>query len=221
MQQHYIKLWIIAILLLSSCAPMYVPNVVNTPLLRNKGEFQASVYTGTSGVDPQLAFALTDRIGLMVNGSFADRTDTTGDYHKHSFVEFGAGIYDKIGEYGVVEVFGGYGFGSLRAEFSPNEIWTSYSDVTSNRIFIQPSVGLTTNFFDLALTPRVCYVMVKQESIKKSTMFFEPVITVKTGFKYVKFSTQMGLSIPGNGEFIDYQPVMFSIGMHINIGRKY
>ena len=221
MKKSILKSGSILFLMLSSCAPMYVPNVINTALLKNQGEIQMSVYTGTAGIDPQFAFAITDHIGIMANGSFADRSDTTGDFHKHTFVEFGAGYFENIGGNGVVEVYGGYGFGKLEASFNSDEIWTSYANVTSNRIFLQPSIGLTTSVADIAFSPRLCYVTVSQESVTKSTLFFEPAITGKVGFKYVKFNGQLGFSVPANGEYINYQPIMFSIGMQVFIGRNY
>jgi phosphoserine phosphatase len=60
--------------LLNSCATAYIPNTVNTPLLTNRKEFQAAIYAGTSGFDPQLTYAVSDHIGIMLNGSFANVT---------------------------------------------------------------------------------------------------------------------------------------------------
>jgi hypothetical protein len=59
-----------AVVYLTSCAPAYVPNALNTPLFNNKGEIHIAANTGISGFDPQLAYAVTDNIGVMVNGSF-------------------------------------------------------------------------------------------------------------------------------------------------------
>ncbi|HRC89903.1 MAG TPA: hypothetical protein PK910_07795, partial [Bacteroidales bacterium] len=81
-------------LIINSCAPAYVPNVLNAPMLTNKNEVQAAVYIGTSGFDPQIAWAPTNHIGVMANASFMNSTsDSTENYHKHNFFEFGAGYY--------------------------------------------------------------------------------------------------------------------------------
>jgi len=67
---------VIALALLSSCAPMYVPNVRNAPLFNGKGEFQAAAFIGT-GIDLQGALALSDHIGITGNYSFLRETRKT------------------------------------------------------------------------------------------------------------------------------------------------
>jgi hypothetical protein len=202
-------------LIINGCAPAYVPNVINTPLLSNKGEIQAALHTGASGTDPQFAYAITDNIGIMLNGSFANRTsDTTADFHKHQFVELGTGYYTNFGERGRFETFGGFGYGKLQAEFN-NSLWNSTSDVNSSRLFIQPSIGVTTNMFDGSLSSRIVMVNMHQASNKSTGYFIEPVLTGKVGSRYVKAVFQFGLSLPLNSENIafNYQPFLFSIGL--------
>ena len=51
--QNY-KSWLIALLVIgvvfTSCSPIiYRPNAINTPLFHEKGEFQASLNSGTNG----------------------------------------------------------------------------------------------------------------------------------------------------------------------------
>jgi hypothetical protein len=211
---------------LSSCAPAYVPNVINTPMLSNKGEFQASVHSGTSGVDPQFAYAVTDNIGIMLNGSFMNRVDTAedyGDFHKHQFYEVGIGYYKKIGQFGRFETFGGYGFGKIKTNFDSN-LWEWSSDVRTNRYFIQPAIGFSNSFFDGSFASRIVVVDLKQDSYRNTAMFLEPVITAKLGYKYVKWMVQMGFSVPitPNGKInFEYEPFIFSGGIQIDLGRKF
>jgi hypothetical protein len=206
-----------------SCAPSYVPNVVNTPLFSNKGEFQASVNTGASGFDPQLAFAVTNHVGLMLNGSFASRTsDTTDAYHKHQFFEIGAGYYQKIGNNGRFEVFAGAGFGKVNA-FYENNLWYNRSDVNNFRFFFEPVIGATTSIFDGSFTPRLVFVNLYQESSGNTGVFIEPAITAKFGYKYIKTVFQLGFSVPFNSSSIEFefQPIIFSIGLQATLGKKY
>ncbi len=50
--------------------------------------------------------------------------------------------------------------------------------------------------------------------------FIEPALTGKLGYKYFKLTGQLGLSLPINEKDIyGYQPLLFSLGMQINIGR--
>jgi hypothetical protein len=70
-------------LVIQSCSLAYIPNVVNTPMLSDRGDLKAAVAAGVSGVDFQLSGAVTDHIGLMLNGNFAampDLTDESNDF---------------------------------------------------------------------------------------------------------------------------------------------
>lgn len=212
---------------LFSCSPEYIPNMANSPMFSNKGEFQANIATGTSNFDAQAAYAITDHIGIMVNGSYGNETnDTTDDYHKHSFIEGGLGYFENIGESLRYEIYGGYGIGKTKG-FYETFVLDSITDADLSRFFIQPGIGVATGIFDASFSPR--FVLVKMtpniESFDKGgyNTFFEPVITSKIGYKWVKFIIQFGFSIPiGNDDLhFDYQPFIFNFGLNINIGRKY
>ncbi|MBL0145210.1 MAG: hypothetical protein IPP48_05125 [Chitinophagaceae bacterium] len=93
----YICLLSSIIIIHQACSPKYVPNVINVPLLSKKGEVHATVNGGISGFDPQVAVAVSNHIGVIANGSFANEIQNNGkDFHKHSFAEIGAGYFDTI-----------------------------------------------------------------------------------------------------------------------------
>lgn len=201
------------------CAPVYIPNVVNTPMLSNKGELQAAVYTGVTGFDPQFAYAITNNLGVMLNASFANKTnDTLNNFHKHQFVETGVGYFTKIGESGRFETFGGIGYAKLKSDYS-NNLWISYTDLYSYRLFLQPSIGAATDFFDGSFSTRFVYLSLFQNNLNYNAFFIEPVITAKVGYKYVKAVFQLGFSFPVNSNEIifSYQPLLFSIGIQAKI----
>ncbi len=210
----------IVAILLNSCSPEYIPNVINAPLLSQKGEIQAAIHTGTAGTDPQFAYALTDNIGIMLNSSFASRTDSGASYHTHNFIELGAGYFNKFGGIGTYEIFGGYGAGNLEADYA-NSLWSSYANVTSNRIFIQPSAGISSDIVDFGLSTRFVIVSMTQNSAKSTGLFLEPAITAKLGYKYVKLMYQFGLSFPLNEKTMDFsnQPLLMSIGIQVFINK--
>ena len=212
----------------TSCSPEYIPNMVNSPMLSNQGEFQATIATGTSNFDAQTAFAITDNIGIMVNGSFGNETnDTTDDYHKHSFIEGGIGYYDKIGDKGRYEIYGGYGLGTVEGFFE-NAIFDSQkTDANYNRFFIQPGIGVSTGIFDGSFSPRFVFIQMNPGgtgfNAGNYNIFVEPVFTSKIGFKYVKFVVQFGFSIPFSEQELNfnYQTFIMNVGLNINLGRRY
>jgi hypothetical protein len=216
------KVFALLAFIVSSCAPAYLPNVVNSPMFGNKGEFQFSTHSSLSGFDPQLAYAITDHLGVMTNASFADRTsDSTDNFHKHKFVEFGAGYYEKIGTKGRFEAFGGFGFGKLKAYYD-NSFWQDFASVRNFRFFVQPAIGLSSQVFDGSFATRLVLVRILQGTNLSTGFFVEPVITAKVGFKYVKFVTQCGFSVPFKETELDfeYEPFIFSVGIQATIGRK-
>jgi hypothetical protein len=192
-------------------------------MFSNKGEFQASVNGGVSGFDPQLSYAITDHIGIMANGSFADRTsDSTDNFHNHKFVEIGGGYYTNFGTIGRFETFAGFGMGELTTDWEDG-LWDDFTTVKSRRYFIQPDIGISTRIFDGSFATRFVLVDLYEGSVTNTGFFMEPVITAKLGFKYFKATTQFGLSLPINQTNIDFtnEPFIFSIGIQATIGRKY
>jgi len=216
------------ILVCFSCSPAYIPNMVNTPLLSNKGEFNASAAIGTSNFDPQLSYAASQHVGIVANGSFANRTsDSTDNFHKHTIVELGAGYYTKIGENSRFEVYGGYGFGKVDGQFT--FLGTkSINDARFNKIFVQPAIGATTDFFDGSLATRFSLINMNltdpnYTGKNKFSLFIEPVVTAKFGYKNVKLIWQFGISISTKKEAelqYKYQPIIMSIGLQLNFGKK-
>ena len=214
----------IFLLLVCSCAPAYVPNKVNAPLLTNKGELQASISFGTSGIDPQLAYALTDNIGLMANASFLDMTSdessTSDAYHRHFFIEFGPGYYKNLQNGFKFETFTGAGFGKINGEYE-NTLWTSRVDVKNTRFFLQPSFGYTSKLLDIGLSTRFVVVSFIQSTETNTGVFIEPAITLKLGWDHVKIVGQIGLAYPLNEEDMHfvYQPGLVSLGLQGNFGK--
>jgi hypothetical protein len=220
----YILLFTIAF---TSCSPEYIPNMVNSPMFTNAGEFQATIATGNSNFDAQTAVAITNHLGIMVNGSYGNETsDSTDNFHKHSFIEAGLGYYEKIGEKFRYELYGGYGFSEVEGYFK-NAFVNEISNARYNRFFIQPGIGISTGIYDGSFSPRFAIVQMNPKGsdfqIGDYNVFFEPVITSKIGYKYVKFIAQFGISLPLSDQDLnyDYQVFIFNFGLNFNIGRKY
>ncbi|MBE0661327.1 MAG: hypothetical protein IH597_02570 [Bacteroidales bacterium] len=212
-------------LVLISCAPVYIPNVINAPLLSNAGEVQLTVYTATSGFDPQFALALSDNIGIMLNGSFDEITyQDSDDYRKHKFFEMGAGYYKKLNENFRFETFGGYGFGTIQADGSNYQWisqWDSHTAINSKRFFFQPAVGATFQPIEFCFSARIVHLRLTQKDRSSQSMFFEPAVTGKLIYKRLRGVMQLGFSLPvGSYDLaLEYQPVMLSLGLGVNFGK--
>ncbi len=225
--KHFLYL-VFVFVVLSSCSPEYIPNMVNSPMFSNAGEFQATVATGTSNFDAQTAFAITDNIGIMVNGSFGNETnDSTDDFHKHTFIEGGIGYYNKIGDKGRYEIYGGFGTGSVEGFFEDALFDSEITNANYNRFFVQPGIGMSTGIFDGSFSPRFVLIQMNPQGTDITSgsynVFIEPVFTSKVGFKWVKFVAQVGFSVPFGDDQVNfnYQSFIMNVGLNLNIGRKY
>jgi len=212
--------------LFQSCAAAYVPNVINVPMLSNKGVLQVAANFGFSGFDPQVAYGVTNNIGLMANGSFfngytSDSIST--DYSNHNYGEIGLGYYASILKVIRVELYAGKGYGEIYGErllaegrylTDPTQAVSSKFRLSNSTTFIQPSIGFSTKVFDCALSNRLIKVEVWDKANVSRNYFMTPVITFKLGYDRVKTISQVGICLPITtmGTFM-YQPLIFSFGI--------
>ena len=238
-------------IMFQSCNVMYSPSMQNTPLLQEKKEVVANIGIN----DIQGAYAVTDHVGVMLNGYYnngASNDYSSYDYYdswsrqerKQWHVEAGAGYFNKLNDNAIVEIFGGLGYGSssLRnyAKDSINEIPTLKSSYNADlmRFFVQPAIGYSIDNFHVSFSTRILfqkylnansfgYSLVELYDDKLLDMdksvyaFLEPALTLRYGFKYVKFQAQAMLSYKYNVDRLNYMPVVFSIGMHVDIAKRW
>lgn len=230
------SLIILAAVLATSCAPMYVPSMRNTPLFNGQGEFKGGVFLGT-GVDLQGALSLTDNIGVLGSYSFLsenrnDPVDPNQKFkRKNQYFEGGLGYY-KATRNRRIEVYVGYGSGkgTTTGQYSFLGLGQQEVIVTGkyNRLFIQPSIGTNNRGFNLAFTPRISYVNfhefqsgpIIEKPDEKGHLFIEPAGTARFRMGsniYGMFQLGLNLAMP-NDAFFDHVPVQAAIGIQLHLG---
>ncbi|NIG56807.1 hypothetical protein [Chitinophaga sp. Cy-1792] len=152
---------------------VYVPNTANTPLLKEKHEFKASLSLNNI----QTAYAVTDHFAVMANGQYVYRGGilTNGNKADNSFgdsyvrggvVEGAVGYFQPLDpkKKMIFEVFGGFGTGGF------NTLADSYnttSDATKDdyrlssnftKTFIQPGIGFAHHIVEASFSTRVSMV---------------------------------------------------------------
>jgi len=220
----------LASFLLFSCTTTYVVNSVHTPLLRNQGEIQAGVNLKSSElivptVEPEIAIAITNHIGIMANGSFAFKNANDVDpgklYHRRNFSEAGLGYFNDISKKFKYEVYAGYGYGSIDERYKDSDDETIiYNSVSYNRWFFQPTI-VYRSYLDVAFTPRFIAVEYQRNSGDNPNFTaIEPVVSIQTGKKLI-LQSQIGYSFRLNQQFDgDYNPLIFAVGVKYCFGRK-
>jgi hypothetical protein len=217
---------LIILLLFTGCVTLYKPNVINSPLLKEKGEGSATASLGVSGTgwaNIQGAYAVSDHIGLMLNGMYHSRRTTTEGTNSSTeklniaFGEAGLGYFNQSGSNKNIlfQLYGGGGYGAthdiITGGSSQNpEISSKYTN-----IFVQPGFALIGKLISASFDLRANYVhlydvhayMFDQFEFwntdyiwaSDSTLSFmnlEPTVTVRIGEGNLKGLIQFGATVP-------------------------
>ena len=237
--------YICFLLLAASCSPIYIPNTTNAPLFREQGETQIGAYVSSGGLDGQLAYAITDHIGVIGNYSYwsskkntpntpNSTTPPNTEYtHKHNYAEVGLGYFDRTRS-SRFEIYAGYGVGQGTTYdqyyfFKPYYgLDATVSTGKMTRIFFQPTIGTNNRDVNLSFTPRLAWVnfseFTSQAGVvvkpnEKTVMFIEPTAILKmrlAGNLHGIF--QLGVTFPSGDSFFKYQSLQAAIGIQIDTG---
>lgn len=212
----------LAIGLLSGCQTLYVPNVVNAPLMSEPGETQIGMAVGSNGYNLNLAFSPAPYVALMANGNlFNYRKGIEQDsLYRQQFIEAGLGFYSRLSKYWRFETFVGYG-GGLQGD----EIETAYY----RRWFIQPDIGVSGRIVDAAFSPRITFVnhnrsvfSLREFEQENKGVFLEPTVTLRAGYEQFKFQFQTGPTLPlGDNLYGRYHKWNVSFGFHLTFVKNF
>ncbi len=207
------------IVFISACAPeMYYPTMQNIPAFEKKGQLVANYSGSFAGSNCQVGYALSDRIGILLNVGSYSNDDAGGAYRAPAngkFIEAGAGYFKKK-NYFVYEAYGFLAKGSIYngpgsfngSPLGPEGILTS--DIF--RIAVQPSITYARKYYEVSLSTRYSFVNYYDISVapyffngidtnaflrdNPTFHFIEPAATFRLGIKNVKLQLQLIGSIP-------------------------
>jgi hypothetical protein len=230
--------YLVSIFGLSSCG-IYRQNVVNTPLMQQKGQAQISGSVGVTGYDGQLAYAPTKKIAIIAN--YSDLGTEQINYssenytiNKHNFYEMGIGCYKKNKSALTSEYFLIAGKGATsrynQGLDSNMKISSTFQKVTYNRFCFQADYGKTIRKWEYIVSPRIMVVNYYNISDNSSESYKDLPATylyaditgsVRYNFlKYFKLSGQLNLTIPATDlkpSYYEFSPFNCSLGLIINM----
>jgi hypothetical protein len=220
---------IFGILFISCVPPVYIPNSLNTPLLKEKGGTNVGYNQSFAGHDFQTSYAISNSIGLMINGTYFSNVHGTHN-RKHKFAEFGIGHLSDSNKYLVGEIYFGAGLGSNSINEEIFNLFASDEEVRVNasyiRFFLQPVFGGHTEIFEGGFSLRMCYInfyKINHSNIDfpREKILFEPAVFMRFGPPVFKFQTQFGLSFtPFQKQDIFYEELIFGCGFNIRLNIK-
>jgi hypothetical protein len=212
------------LLILPGCVTLYKSNAIHSPLLKEKGELNASVSLGLSGCglyNLQTAYAISNHTGIMINGMYHNRHSNNADSSVEKlniiFGEAGAGYFTTFGseKKGLFQCYSGVGYGYTTDKI--NNTNQPYPEVSAKyfNIFIQPGVAITNKHVEVAFDLRANYVRLFNihaylydkfefwntdfkyySGTSLDFMNLEPVVTIRVGGEKLKGILQTGVTIP-------------------------
>lgn len=203
-------------LLLASCGPVYLPSGVNAPMLTNRGELQLGL-SGALGLYPQVSYAVTNHIGLMGGASLYKSSSDTSQSTQGTLT-MGLGYFGRWGNHGRYEVYFGREGGKMV---------NNYSTFKYQNFFIQPTIGFTSNVIDLGLSSSFVNANFTDlngaylNPVHYSTIYWQPAITAKLGYKRVRFLGQLSLAVDLKKDpQILVFPFIMAVGINLNLGQS-
>jgi hypothetical protein len=248
-------IYILPVIFCSCTHYYYVSNVQNVPLFREKNEYRLSgtfgLGTETKCLEVQGAYSVTGNFGVMTNFMSAKGIENSEEsWAKGTYMDVAIGYYKPLPKTGVFEIYGGVGGSKqhhqYRSEISDpgnpafNNLSAGTSDLSFIKIFVQPSIGMTFNGFDIAFSTRfnrltfnktdnqIDILSNKYEFDKlnataqiKNFLFFEPALTLRGGWKYLKVQLQGATASYLNNDRYHFDQYHISIGLNVAISRRY
>ncbi|WP_443939175.1 hypothetical protein [Pedobacter sp. MW01-1-1] len=232
------------ILTLASCSSAYLPNVPNTPMLSQKGEFSAAAHVSFKGnVNINGAYAVANHIGLIAGGSAMNYHSESKDL-KHRNIEIGGGYFTTFGsnKARILEVYAGVGKGSsdmLFRDFDKDVLVSSeLQEVDYRKTFIQLNFSSDKNnhlkLFGanipisygtaLRLTNAKMDRMFLNSVVqpKESNIFFEPVFFTRMALSknfQLQYTTSTTIGLQSR-KYLNAGNSIFTIGAVLNLGNK-
>ena len=225
--------------LVSSCSSVYMPNVPNTPMLSSQGELFAGAHiTPKFNASFNTGYAVTDHIGVLVNGSMMNQNKDKKDF-RHNLLEAGGGYFTTFARgTRILEAYGGIGRGSSDITFKEEQDgnWVTYDrqEVTFNKYFVQVNYSskdkkklrLFGNSYPLnyGTALRVSYINMDEfyrNDVKQPTednIFLEPIFFTRVVLSpavQLQYTSGSNFGLR-NRKFLTAGNSVFSLGIIIN-----
>lgn len=230
-------------LAMSSCTTSYYATNANpAPMIREQNEVVASVgrsiYNYSRSTDVHVAYSPIEHLAVMGNFNWlnpSQQRTTLQDFGMDAvFAEGALGYYDSWNESFGFDIYAGLGVVENGVSYLYNYssgVPNNTVDFNYSRIFVQPAIAYTSQFFDAQFALRgsqVIYGMVDTDTLSNDTFidlppsegdqFFllEPGITLRGGYRHIKAQVQLSTSFNLQGVYLPRDYFSISFGLVFN-----
>ncbi len=225
----------IIVVLFTSCSALYyAPNPQNVPLFTEKNEYRVagsitlSEYTG--GLNLSGAYSFADHFGFTGNIFLVGEADDlipNRRINKGNLADVGLIYFLPFGSLFVFESTAGFGGGK-----AINEGDYGSGTVKFRNYYLQPSIGIASEHFDIALSAKysiLSYYSVEVSAtntdggapIDKPYSLIEPALTFRFGWEHFKIQTQFVRSINLSSAPLSQDYVNLNFGIYFVLTDKY
>ena len=244
--------FLLLVLAFSSCSPAYhyyyFQNTHQIPLFKEKHEYRLSGDISSENeniaTNIQAAFSVTDKYAVMgsiqkfSNSTTSSENGVTDDWWTGSYFEGSFGYYKDYNNYGVFEVYSGYGNSNQHHSYTADStykdvtfwpllgydtslatklVYKGTSDLIFSKFYIQPQYGFSYNYFDISFSLRISDIYFNQvrNHISKEYIAFKEIESFRNHRNY--FLLEPAITIRGGWKYVKLQ---FQIGASSILGSQ-
>ena len=232
----------VALLCFSSCSSVYVPNVPNTPMLSQQGEFSGGAHVSLRGNGNfNGAYAVTNHIGVLMGGAYMNSERRRKDFN-HKQIEIGGGYFTTFGPENnrVLEIYAGVGTGKTNRSYrnyESDELVSTELQVTDfSKTFLQVNYSSKKNknlhlfgnnyTLNYGTAFRISHVSMDNFFIngmvapKEDNIFLEPIFFTRMRLSdavQLQYTTSSNFGLK-NRKYMTAGNSIFTLGAVINVG---
>jgi len=235
----YILYILVSLIIFSSCAPVYNPNNLFMPGLKERGDLAAEFYLGSSDIGMNAAYAITDNWAITAG---AQNRGINQNYSGNStFFEGGAAWFQNPESFFHYEVMGGFGYGKTDYFRRYQALFTGawqlqYMEADFMRFYLQYNIHFPVSIFTFSVGARASqlHIFDYEENIfaesddrlirqtidnNFNALFLEPNINISIDIGNVSLFMRTGFSFQSSGpsDIMDHDPFMLNGGFRIRL----
>lgn len=233
------------ILVLNSCASLYMPNVPNTPMLSAKDEIHASGHLTLKGnFSFNSAYAFSDHWGVLLNASVTNQERARKEF-RQNLLESGLGYFTKFGpeQNRILEIYAGLAMGNSDRSYFTNSsrgpIADEIQEINFGKKFLQVNYSTkkkkTLNVLgarfplNYGTALRISHVRSNKflinglEHLPEDNIFFEPVFFTRMAVSknlQIQYSSGSNFGLK-NKKYLQAGNGVLSIGLVWNMGGNH